>query len=519
MMNKSFKQFISLKESSDNDWKKDSLGPPLVKGFIPPPKLRPVIKAFLNSGSIVLHKDMNKPLTMPQKTLYLVGGPVRDFIMGKSIKDLDLATNATPEQIAIILSSAGFKKVEDRSGKSGAELKLPSQFWNADEEEKKIEDAKEGDKLLWFIKGRDNSEERKPFVISAVVDGEEFEIATFRKDAKVTDGQAAVDFVDNPAEDAARRDLTINSLYIELNSPDSENKKLYDPTGHGLHDLKQGVVKTVGKPEDRFEEDPLRVMRAIRFWARFGKTEKMDPEMLKAMRKFTNLRERVALERIRDEFLKGLLHSDVDTAKYITAYRDTGLLKTVFPGLNFDPPNGMPVQFSEKKEKPLALAWLLQHNPTEKVAEVLSPKHNVGGEEKPTGWQTDERKAVLFLLKLKEFSPEQVSQYMKMREGTGLSNQQIRDWVDMFKHKDTNRHVGPMTFRAKHVKAFAGYNKGVTWDHAVQGGHDVCPTCKGSYAANCSTCRGSGKAPENTRSDILNKLEAERFKDTVRTAT
>lgn len=516
MMNRSFKQFVSLKESSDNDWKSTALGPPLPKGFIPPPKLRPVIKAFLNSDSIVLHKGINEKesLTMPKKTLYLVGGPVRDFIMGKSIKDLDLATNATPEQIAIILSSAGFKRVEDRSGKAGAELKLPAQFWNSDEEEKKIEDAKTGDKFVWFIKGRDNSKEKKPFVISAVVDGEEFEIATFRKDAKVTDGQASVDFVDNPAEDAARRDLTINSMYIELTSPDSENKRLYDPTGHGLHDLKSGVVKTVGKPEDRFEEDPLRVMRAIRFWARFGKTGKMDPDMLKAMRKFTDLRERVALERIRDEFLKGLVHPEVDTAKYITAYKETGIIKMVFPGLNFDPPNGMPAKFGEKKDKPLALAWLLQHNPTEKVAEALAPQHSVNNENKPTGWQTDERKAVLFLLKLKEFSPEQVSHYMKAREGTGLSNAQIRDWVSMFKIGDTNRNSRP--WWAKHVGAFSGYQRQVGWDDAVKGGHDKCPSCKGQFSQNCSMCNGKGEAPEHMRSEILSKLEAEKFKDTLR---
>ena len=509
----SFKNFISFKESSDNDWRQSSLGAPLEKGFIPPPKLRPVIRAFLNSGNIVLHKDIKKPLTMPKKTLYLVGGPVRDFIMGKSIKDLDLATNATPEQIATILSNAGFKHGGDRSGKQGSELKLPAHFWNGDEEEKTIEKSQSGDKFIWFIKGRDNSKDNKPFVISAVVDGEEFEIATFRNDAKVVDGQAEVDFVDNPKDDAARRDLTINALYIELTSADSENKKIYDPTGTGVHDLKQGVVKTVGKAEERFEEDPLRILRSIRFWARFGKSDKMDPEILKAIKKFPNLRERVALERIRDEFLKGLVHPDVDVKKYIGVYKDTGLLNIVFPGLNFDPPNGVPQQFTSKKDKILALAWLLQHNPIEKVDAALAAIHDVGDTKKPTGWQVEERKAIIFLLKLKEFNPEKVGEFMRMRDGTGLSNQQIKDWSEMFKNEDKTRDRRP--WWTNHVKTFADHKRAVSWDSVANTEHDVCPTCKGSphQMGQCPGCRGTGKAPDRARSEILNKLEVEKFRD------
>ncbi len=513
---KTFNQFMGAKfheASTGKDWKSDSLGPPLAKGFIPPAKLRPVINAFLNSGKIELQKDLGpKPVTMPQKTLYLVGGPVRDFIKGKSIKDLDLATNATPEQTATILSSAGFKRSEDRSGRQGAELKLPNHFVNAEGKEMKIEDAKEGDNKTWFVKGRDNSKERKAFVISAVVDGEEFEIATFRKDAKVTDGDAEVDFVDNPSEDAARRDLTINAMYIELTKPDGENKTLYDPTKSGMHDLHHGVVKTVGKAEDRFKEDPLRVMRAIRFHCRFGSGAKLHPEIEKAIPNFRNLDEHVALDRIKKEFLLGLMHPDVDVKTYLQIYKTTGLLSTVFPGLAFDAPGGVPTEFSDKKDKPLALAWLLQHNPIEKVAEALGQQRKVGEETKDTGWQNDERKAVLFLLKLKDFNPEKVMDFVKGREGTGLSNQQVRDWVDMFNIGATKRNRRP--WWAKQVKAFSDFNKGVTWEDAQGKGKDVCPTCKGNeHSAACSTCKGTGKLPPEHRGTAIHGMEVDRFKE------
>src|SRR5690606_36996563 len=129
------------------------------------------------------------------------------------------------------------------------------------------------------------SEDGKVFVIGANVDGEEFDIATFRKDAKVTDGAAEVDFVDNPHADASRRDLTINALYIELSKADGENSKLYDPTGKGFHDVKHNIVRTVGKAEERFQEDKLRVLRAIRFHCKFGSGSQMDQEIEKAIPK------------------------------------------------------------------------------------------------------------------------------------------------------------------------------------------------------------------------------------------
>lgn len=496
-MRKTFNQFLMLKENETStpskDWRKSFIA--LEKGFIPPSKMRPIIEAFLKSSEIELSKDTSKSPTMPKKSLFLVGGPVRDFLKGKSIKDYDLATNATPEQIAHILSNAGFSMSEDRSGKQGKGLDLTFT----------PQPSKSSDRKTWFIKGRDASKEGKPFVISAVVDGEEFEIATFRRDAKVTDGAAEVDFVDNPHEDANRRDLTMNSLYIELSKADGENNKLYDPTGKGWHDVKQNVVRTVGKAEDRFGEDKLRIMRAIRFHARFGSTQQMDPDIEKAIPKFAHM-EGVALERIRDEFLKGLLHPDVSAKTYIAIYQRTGLLNKVFPDINFDPPNGIPMEITDKKDKPLALAWLLQHNPVEKVAAALAPSRLHGSEEKQTGWTTQERRAVIYLLKLKEFSPNDLPSFLKERNGTNLTNDQIREWVGMFNRQGTNQNRRP--WWAKQVNAFAGYQKSASWDQAVASGKDICPNCKGR---GCMTCRNTGKIPESHRGNVVANMEIENF--------
>lgn len=495
-MIKSFKDFVVLKEAdTSTDWRKSFIR--LEKGFIPPPKMRPVIEAFLKSGEIQLTKDVGKAPTMPKKSLFLVGGPVRDFLKNKSAKDFDLATNATPEQTAHILSASGFKMAEDRSGKKGKSLDLTFTPEEA---------GPQGEKRYWFIKGRDASQDGKPFVISAVVDGEEFEIATFRKDAKVTDGAAEVDFVDNPHDDASRRDLTINSMYIELTKADGENNKLFDPTGKGWHDISHNIVRTVGKSEERFGEDKLRVLRAIRFHSRFGSGEKMDDDIEKALPKFKHL-DGVALERIRDEFLKGLLHPDVDSKVYINILRRTGLLAKIFPGISFDVPEGMPLHIADKKDKPLALAWLLQHNTSDRVAEALSPNR----EDKQTGWTVQERRSVLYLLKLKEFSPDHLSEFMKTRAGTGLSDQQIRDWVELFKIPNTNRNRRP--WWAKQVTQFSVHKPSVRWDQVQAEGKDKCPACRGG---GCTECHFQGKVPENMRSKIIGDMEVERFKASLK---
>ena len=122
MSRKMFKDFVAFKESNNNDWKTESKGKDLVKGFVPPKDLRPIVAAFKNSNKIKLSDDTSHPTMMSKKDLYLVGGPVRDFLRNKTPKDLDLATPATPSQIAIILSAHGFKRAGDN------EMHMPEKF-------------------------------------------------------------------------------------------------------------------------------------------------------------------------------------------------------------------------------------------------------------------------------------------------------------------------------------------------------------------------------------------------------
>jgi tRNA nucleotidyltransferase/poly(A) polymerase len=501
---KSFKNFYVLKENEqvdpnspnavDKDWKKNYHN--LTKGFIPPKNMRPIIDAFANSSSVVVMKDVtDKHLTMPKKTLYLVGGPVRDFILGKSIKDYDLCTDATPEQIATILAYHGFKSAGDRTGKKGAELQLPF----------KSKIAEPGDRKIWFIKGRDGA--GKAFVVSAVVDGEEFEIATFRQDLKMGDvsPDAAsrdkrtpkTNFVESPHGDASRRDFTINSLYIELTKSDGENNKLYDPTGKGLHDVKHGVVRTVGKAKDRFDEDPLRILRGVRFHSRFSKSEQLDGDMESALPDYDDLDKKVSLERIRDEFLKGLMHPDTNIKTYLAIYTKKGLMNKVFPGIKIHP--DIPSQFADKRDKPLALAWLMQGNPLEEVDKALSGVRSYeDGSRKPTGWSSEEKRAVMFLLKLLEFQPKDISQFMVQRRGTGLSEQQIRDWANMFNYTDARsavrNHRGPQWVAM--MKTFSNHAPSVKWDSISHKFPDIPKHLIGSAIADEEATAFKNKLPK-----------------------
>lgn len=185
--------------------------------------------------------------------LYLVGGAVRDALLGKTPKDYDIATDAQPDQILEILAPYNEYKT----------LEIGKAFG----------------------------------VINVITpQGEEYEVATFRRDLSGGRRPDAVEFTDI-ATDVMRRDLTINALFYDMSTGE-----VVDYVG-GIEDLHNGVVKAVGDPKERFDEDRLRILRAIRFAARMG--SQLDPETREAIKADNSLRG-VSPERIRDEFLKGI---------------------------------------------------------------------------------------------------------------------------------------------------------------------------------------------------------------------
>ena len=246
--------------------------------------------------------------------LYVVGGAVRDALLGKEPKDWDVATDAQPDQILQMFQGRqGYKTLE--IGKSFGIINVISPS------------------------------------------GEEFEIATFRKDIGAGRRPDSVEFTDI-ATDVMRRDLTINALFYDL-----ETGEVVDYVG-GIEDLKNGVVKSVGDPVERFNEDRLRILRAIRFAARMG--SQLDPETEKAIRQDNSL-SGVSPERIRDEFLKGF-KSAKSVSQFLSIISNLDLWSEVFPGLIVSPGSVS----GQTKNELIFLAELLQDNSPERVRTTLN---------------------------------------------------------------------------------------------------------------------------------------------------
>ena len=205
---------------------------------------------------------------------FAVGGCVRDSLLGLTPADFDLCTSATPEQIAQVFARHQLLHHGEKHG-----------------------------------------------TVGVVLDGEVFEITTFRTEGGYEDSRHPdwVDFVENVEADLARRDFTINAMAY------NPSTGYVDPFG-GREDLKNKILRTVGDPEARFREDALRILRGARFSARFCLTP--DSSTLSAMERLAPLLDKIARERVFEELCKLLVSATVqDLQQFIP------LLTQVIPEL------------------------------------------------------------------------------------------------------------------------------------------------------------------------------------------
>jgi poly(A) polymerase len=187
---------------------------------------------------------------------FWVGGCVRDFLLGREPQDFDIATDAKPEQV---------EKLFKRTVAVG----------------------------------------RKFGVMVVVEGGHQFQVATFRAEADYQDGRRPEKIIFANAEaDAQRRDFTVNGLFY-----DPLTKKIHDWVG-GEKDLRAKIIRTIGKPEERFGEDHLRLLRAVRFAAQLG--FEIEPKTFAAVKKLAPKIGLISAERIRDELLKLFRPSQLD---------------------------------------------------------------------------------------------------------------------------------------------------------------------------------------------------------------
>lgn len=206
---------------------------------------------------------------------FIVGGCVRDLVLGRVPKDWDVTTNAKPEEIQALFSKTVY---ENRFGTVAVCIGKQS---NVSYE------------TLEKIDNDDVSREKYDIV----------EVTTYRKEAGYSDARHpdTVEFAKSIEEDLERRDFTINAMAYDFKG---HLKDIYG----GLKDIKDKVVRTVGDPDERFSEDALRMLRAVRFSAQLGFA--VSYETLQSISKNSHLLKEISAERIRDEFEKIILSPD-----------------------------------------------------------------------------------------------------------------------------------------------------------------------------------------------------------------
>ena len=238
---------------------------------------------YLRQLGTIVAKDLQDS----GKIAVFAGGAVRDELLGLKPKDFDIATSATPDQVEQIFGAKGVQVIP---------------------------------------KGKQFG------VMSVILDGHEFEIATLRQDGDYSDGRRPDDvkFVTSLFEDAARRDLTINAMF-----KDPVTGQLYD-FFNGKNDIANKILRSVGDPDERFAEDRLRMLRVARFKSRYGDFT-VAPELIESMTRNAHLVNgtdkypRVSAERRYTE-IKGILTPN-GASDGMRLMKDTGLLEQVMPEL------------------------------------------------------------------------------------------------------------------------------------------------------------------------------------------
>ena len=205
---------------------------------------------------------------------FLVGGCARDLLLGREPADFDVSTDATPERVISLFPDS---------------VAVGAQFG----------------------------------VIIVPRDGQQVEVATFRSDIGSADGRhpERVVFTSSPEQDVQRRDFTINGLLMRHDSGE-----ILDFVG-GESDLRAGVIRAIGEPARRFAEDKLRMLRAVRFAARFGFP--IEPETFAAIRLYAHEIGQVSAERIREELTK--LLTEGAARRGMELLNEIGLLQQVLP--------------------------------------------------------------------------------------------------------------------------------------------------------------------------------------------
>lgn len=314
----------------------------------------------LNEGIGVTAVLIAKRLKDKGHLAYFAGGCVRDNVMGRQPKDFDIATTATPDQVEGL-----FPKT----------VAVGKQFG----------------------------------VMLVVEGGKNFEVATFRREGGYYDGRhpSSVSFA-VPEEDARRRDFTVNGLFY-----DPFTGKVIDYVD-GVHDIKGQIIRAIGDPDLRFDEDKLRLLRAIRFASSLG--FEIEKETWKAICERSREIQQVSGERIRDELVKILTRPGA--ARGFSLLSESGLMKEILPEIEAMKGVEQPPEFHPEGDVFVHTRMLLdQLEDTTPVLALAALFHDVG---KPPTFAIREGK-----IKFYEHAPIGARMTQEIMKRLRFSNEEI----------------------------------------------------------------------------------------------
>jgi tRNA nucleotidyltransferase/poly(A) polymerase len=314
-------------------------------------------------------KDLHKLFKASGKKLYLVGGAVRDFLTGDKPKDFDLATDALPDEVLGIIDD------KYRTNLQGKAFGVVVVF---------TKDQPEG-----------------------------MEIATFRED--VSKGRnpevklgATID------QDVKRRDISFNGLFFDL-----DTNEIVDLVG-GQQDLKDGVTRMIGDPNERFEEDSLRILRAFRFASRYGHPLHKDTEAAIAKRnQLENVdpesgeMKRISQERIWEEMKKAWKQAK-DYRNYLAFFSKFDMWNQVFPGIE------VCELFVDTKDFVVEIASLFRNETTEGLEHKMVQDFRI---------EQEVAKKVVFLIDLTNMTAESAYDMAKRRQQCAISDETMLEWL------------------------------------------------------------------------------------------
>ena len=315
--------------------------------------------------------DIAAAYSNARKEIFLVGGAVRDFLQGIPPKDFDLVTDAMPEESKAILK--GFR-VSDEQGKKFGVIRVYTK-----------------------------------------AEPEGYEVASYRKDvSKGRDTKGDGQKVEmgrhiTIEDDCRRRDLTINALFYDIN-----RKEIVDLVG-GIEDIKNGVVRAVGDPAERFAEDRLRICRIFRFAARTG--GEIDAGTARAIMADNRLRgigvgEDVSQERIWEEFKKAW-HQSKDFGAYLDMIERFDMWHQFFPGVKI----GDPVA---SKDFAVVMAGIFAENDPALLERKLVLDFKI---------ESDMAKKIAFLVSLRGIREDDIFDAYKKKIASGIKDSTIIEWM------------------------------------------------------------------------------------------